>query len=173
VAGHVLAGGPALEHPGRPGEETDLVDHRGDLLRAGEPQRLTGVLALHGNQLVGPGLERVGDPDQRLLPVAGCAVPPALERLLSRAHGRVDVRGRGDRGLGEHPAGGRVDQVRGPAVGRVDLGAADEVAQRAGLIGHGALLGAGGRYNGERSRPDAGINSAEDARRQIQQNEGL
>jgi len=40
VTGHVLAGGPALQHPGSAGEEPDLIHHRRDLLAGRQRVRL-------------------------------------------------------------------------------------------------------------------------------------
>jgi hypothetical protein len=43
------------------GEEPDLVDRWRDLLAHREADRLAGVLALHGHELGGTRLDRVGD----------------------------------------------------------------------------------------------------------------
>ena len=79
VPGHVLAGGLALEHPGRTGEEPELVDHRGDLLARGERLDLAGVLRLEGDQLLGVRLDRVRELQQRLLALAGRRTSPLAE----------------------------------------------------------------------------------------------
>ena len=62
--GHVLAGRPALQHPRRAREEADLVHHRRDLFGQRQRERLAGVLRLGLDQLVGVGLDGVGDPEQ-------------------------------------------------------------------------------------------------------------
>ena len=79
VAGHVLPGRPALEHPRRSGEEAELVHHRRDLLARGERLDLPGVLRLQGDELVGVRLDRVGELQQRLLALAGRRTPPLAE----------------------------------------------------------------------------------------------
>ena len=77
---HVLPGGAALEHARGPGEEPDLVDAGRQLLVGGQLDRLAGVLRLDPHELVGAGLQRVGDLQQRLLPLGGRRVAPGLER---------------------------------------------------------------------------------------------
>ena len=88
VAGHVLPGRPALEHPRGAGEEAELVDHRRDLLAGGQPAGLAGVAALGVEDSSAAGLDRVGDPQQRPLPLGRGRVPPALERVGRRASSR-------------------------------------------------------------------------------------
>ena len=50
--------------PRRGGEEADLVDHRRQLLGCREGDGLAGVLDLDGDQLVGTGLDGIGDAEQ-------------------------------------------------------------------------------------------------------------
>ena len=140
VAGQVLAGRLALEHPGRPGEEPELVDHRRDLLARGERLDLAGVLRLQGDELLGVRLDRVGDLQQRLLALAGRRTSPLAEGLVGRRVGRVDLLRPADGRLGDDLAGRRVDDVARGAGTAVDVGAADEVAQRA-WAGHGCPPG--------------------------------
>jgi hypothetical protein len=135
VAGQVFPGGAAFEQPGRAGEEPDLVDGRRQLLARGQRDRLAGVLALGGDKFVGARLDRVGELEQRPLPVTRCRVAPPLERLLGRAHRPVDVGLTGHRGRREHLAGGRVDQIRVPPVDGLDRSAVDEVVKYT-LVGH-------------------------------------
>ena len=53
--------------------------------------RLAGVLDLHGDQLLGPRLDRVGDAEQGQRALRRRRVAPGLERLGGRLHRRVDV----------------------------------------------------------------------------------
>ena len=129
VALHVLTGGLALQHPGRPGEEPQLVDHRRDLLARRQRLDLAGVLGLERDELVGVRLDRVGDLQQRLLALARRGAPPLRERRLRRAVGRVDVGLTAHRGRGDHRTRGRVDDVGGGFGTPVDVLAGDEVAQ--------------------------------------------
>ena len=82
-----------------------------------------------GDELVGARLDRVGDPEQRELALRRGGVAPRLERGRRRLHGRVDVVGAGQRRVGEHLAGDRVDELGRGAVGRVGELAVDEVAE--------------------------------------------
>jgi hypothetical protein len=128
VAGQVLAGGPALQHPGGAGEEPDLVGRRHQLLGCGQAARLAGVAHLGVDHLVGAGLDRVGDPQQGPLAFRRRAVPPGLEGGGRGPRRRVHVGRPGDRGLGEDLAGAGVDEVAVSAVDRLYGLAVDEVA---------------------------------------------
>ncbi|GFJ91496.1 hypothetical protein Prum_051380 [Phytohabitans rumicis] len=140
MARHVLAGRPALQDPGGAGEEAELVDGGRQLLVGGELARLAGVADLGVDQVGGPGLDRVGELEQGLLPFRRGAVAPRLERGRGGAHGGVDVALGGDGCLGEDLAGARVNQVAEPAVDRVGVRPVDEVAQDL-LFGHRGLPG--------------------------------
>jgi hypothetical protein len=110
----------------------EVVDHRRDLLARGQRIRLSGVLGLQPDELVGARLDGVGEPEQRLLPVARCGVAPGLEGLGRRAVGGVDVLRRRD-GCGGHDlAGRRIDDVAARVRHGVDVPTVDEVAQDAG-----------------------------------------
>jgi hypothetical protein len=100
----------ALEHPGRAGEEADLVDHRRDLLVHGQLERLAGVLALGGDELLGPGLDGVGDAERARLRSDGVVSRQASRRPPPPPAGPVDVGRARHRRLGEGLAGARVDQ---------------------------------------------------------------
>jgi hypothetical protein len=93
VPGQVLGRGLALQGAGRAGEEPDLVDHRRDLLRRGQPERLAGVAALQRHQLRGVLLDRVGQLQQRQLTLRRRGVAPRLERPRGLAERPVDVLG--------------------------------------------------------------------------------
>ena len=134
MPGQVLARRLPMEHPRRSGEEPDLVDHRRDLLVPGQADRFAGVLRLEGDQLLGVGLQRVGDADEGQAALGGRGVAPAVERLGCGPSGGVDVGTGRHRRLGELLAGDRVDERRGPALDRVPQLAVDEVLDRA----HGA-----------------------------------
>jgi hypothetical protein len=135
VAGHVLARRPALEKPRGAGEEPELVHARRQFLGGGQAAGLAGVAYLGVDQLVRVGLDRVGDLQQRALPLGRGGVPPALKGSRGRIHGGVHVASARDRGASEHVAGTRVDEIAVATVGGVDEGSVDEVAQRL-LLGH-------------------------------------
>ena len=146
VAREVLARGLALEDAGRAGEEPELVDHRGDLLARGERLDLPGVLGLEGDELLGVGLDRVGELQQRLLPVARRgAAPVALERLLGGGVGGVDVVGSADRCRRDDGSGGGVHDIGRRIRAGVDVLAVDEVAKRARTAHGGCSQGWCGR----------------------------
>ena len=105
----VLARAAALEHPGGAGEEPDLV-HRGrDLLRGGQRDRLAGVAGLRRDDIVGPLLHRVGDPEHGQAALGRSGVPPSPERGRRGLHGGVHVLAAGYRGLRVDLAGTGVD----------------------------------------------------------------
>ena len=81
---HVLPRRLALEHPGGAGEEPEVVGGVRQLLRHGQAQRLAGVLALDGDELVGARLDGVGDLEQRRGALLRGGVAPGLERLRRR-----------------------------------------------------------------------------------------
>ena len=131
VALQVLPRGLALEHPGRPGEEPQLVDHRRDLLARGERLDLAGVLGLERDELVGVRLDRVGDLEQGLLTLARGGAAPLREGRLRRTVGGVDVGLAAHRGRRDDGTRGRVDDVGGGFGTPVDVLAGDEVSQAA------------------------------------------
>ncbi len=135
MTGHVLPGGAPLEDPRRPGEEPDLIEHGRDLLARRQATGLPGVAALGIEEVVDPGLDRVGDLQQGPLAFGRRGVAPRLEGRGGRAHGPVDVGAAGDRRGGEDFTGGGVDQIGVGAVDRLDIRPADEVAQYL-LLGH-------------------------------------
>ena len=138
VARHVLRGGATFEYAGGTGEEADLV-HSGRHLVGGHGQtRLAGVEHLGVHELASPCLHRVGDLEQRLLPVGRRGALPRLERGRGSLHGHIDVGGRRDRGRAEHRPVRGVDQVTRPAVLGVGERAGDEVAHGSGF-GHSRL----------------------------------
>ena len=161
VARHVLARRLALQHAGRPGEEPELVHHRRDLLARGERLDLAGVGRLEGDQLLGVGLDRVGDLQQRLLALAGRRTSPLAEGAVGGLVGRVDLLRPADGRLGDDLAGRRVDDVARRAGAAVDVRATDEVAQRA-WAGHGVLPVGCGEGRLGRVRPAIAILVAED-----------
>jgi hypothetical protein len=129
VVAQVLAGGLALQHPGGAGEEAQLVQERRHLLVAGGRHGLAGVAALGVDDLVRPGLDGVGQAQQGALPLGRGAVAPDLEAGRGGGERGVDVFGRGDRGGRVRLPGARIDDRGRPAVGRVAIGPADEVAE--------------------------------------------
>ena len=111
VVAQVLAGRLALQHPGRAGEEAQLVQQRAPSPRCRVSlDRLAGVAALGRDDLVGPRLDRVGDAQQRPLPLGRRGVPPVLEAGLGGgAIAASTSPRRGDRRLRVGLAGARVD----------------------------------------------------------------
>jgi len=72
-------------------EETDLVDHRRDLLAHGHADRLSGVLDLDGDKFVGARLDCISDAQERQRSLRRGGVPPFVERGAGRLHRAVDV----------------------------------------------------------------------------------
>ena len=81
--------------------------------------------------MIGVRLDRVGELQQRLLALRGRRTSPLAEGALCRVVRRVDVLRAADRRVGHHLPGRGVDDVAVRAGAGVDVGAADEVAQRA------------------------------------------
>jgi hypothetical protein len=131
VALQVLPGGLALEDARRTGEEPELVDHRGDLLARGERLDLPGVLGLEGDELVGTGLDGVGDLEQGLLALARRRAPPLGEGRVGGGVRRVDVGLPAHRSGRDDRSGRGVDDVGGGIGTSVGVLAGDEVAQGA------------------------------------------
>ena len=127
MAGHVLTGRLALQQPGGAGEEAHLVDHDHELLGAGQLERLAGVLRLGGDEIVGAGLDQVGEAEQRTLPFGGVA-PPQPVRRRPRPVRRVDIVRAGQGRRTEDLAGGRIDELAGSAAERVPRGSVDEIS---------------------------------------------
>ena len=113
MVGQVLPGRGALQDPGRPREEPDLVHQRRQLLGHGQPDRLAGVAALGGDDLLAPRLDRVGQPEQGEAALRRGGVPPSLLGGCGCPQRRVHVRRAGDRGPRVRLAGARVDDVAG------------------------------------------------------------
>ena len=129
VVGEVLARGASLQQPGAAREEPELIDHRADLLVPGELERFAGVAALGLDELLGPGLDGVGDAQQGQASLLRRDVAPRLEGGRGRGHRGVDVGGSGQRRLGVHLPRTGVDDVGRTAVLCVDALAVDEVSQ--------------------------------------------
>jgi hypothetical protein len=135
---HVLGAGTALEVAGRPGEEADLVDREHDLVVDEGGSRLSGVLGLEVGELVGPLLHRVGDAEQRELPLGRGGLSPFFESGGRGGVGGVHVGGAGYRRGRVGVLGRGVDDREGVVALRVDVLTVDEVAQRA--ISHAPTL---------------------------------
>src|SRR2546425_939944 len=75
----------------------------------------------------GAFLQRVGELEQRPLPLARGRIAPGLEGGRGSGVGTIDVGGPRQRRRAEHLSGGRIDQVDAPAVGGGDGLAVDEV----------------------------------------------
>ena len=123
-AAHVLAGALALEVPGGGGEEADLVDHRRDLLAAGQVRSACRCSRTsERDQLLGAGLDRVGDAEQRQRALARRGVAPVVERRRRRLHRRVDVGRRPTAGPSRtaRPSTGLTTSVVRPSAASTDL----------------------------------------------------
>ena len=131
VALDVLAGGLALERAGSAGEEAQVVGREGHLV-ARDRHRLADVLRLELRQLLGVVVDHVGELEQQLHPVLRRLVAPLGIRLAGGLDGALDVLGARARDLGDHLAGGRIEDLHRLARRRVDPLAADEVL----VLGH-------------------------------------
>ena len=112
-------GGAALEVARRAGEEPDLVDRS-----AGSPRDIVSArglpvfAALDVDELLGARLERVGEPEQRQLPLRRRGVAPHLEALGRGRERPLDVGSPADAAPSRRPRRCRVDDLAGPPVGR-------------------------------------------------------
>jgi hypothetical protein len=79
-------------------------------LRADDLERLAGIQAFGGGELVAVLFDQAGDPEQVLFAILGLAVAPFLERCVSRFGRQVDVFGVAAPGVGENPVGGRIER---------------------------------------------------------------
>ena len=131
VALHVLPRRLALEDARRAREEADLVEHGRHLLTGREGVGLAGVLPFQGDELVGTGLDGIGELEQRLLPLTGCGPPPLPEGRGGRGIRIVDIPGRTHRRRRHDLAGCRVDDVQTALAARIAELTVDEVAQGA------------------------------------------
>ena len=113
----------------RAGEETDLVDHRSDLLAAVDGVRLSTVLRFDRHELVAVRLDGVRDAEQRQSPLRRRGVTPSLEGRFGRTHRPIDVRGSGHRGTRVLLPRRRVHYRRGATVGAVAPLTTDEVSE--------------------------------------------
>ena len=129
VAGEVLAGRPALEVACGAGEEAELVHRLHDLVGDERRAGLAGVLRFEVGELLGARFHRVGDPEERELPLRRRRLAPGLERIGCRAVGMVDVRRRRDGRDAVHLLRGGIDEVLSGVAAGVDVVAVDEVPE--------------------------------------------
>ena len=115
---------------GRRGEETNVIDHRGNLLGTRDPDRLAAVLGFECDELLGPRLDGIGDTEEGERTILRSGVAPALEGRGRGLHRRVHVGGRRQRRRRILLAGGRIHHAERAAVGRVYIFAVDEIAKR-------------------------------------------
>ena len=90
MAGQELVRGEAVHDPRRAGEEPEEVGADGHLVDRGA-DRLAGVGRLEPAELVGRGLEGVGDLEQDQAAVLGRRLLPRLERRRGGFDRPVDV----------------------------------------------------------------------------------
>jgi hypothetical protein len=133
VALQVLARRLALQAARGAREEAQVVHHEGDLVVAERLDRLAGVGGLQLGQLLGVGLDRVGDPQQGERALGRGGARPALEGGAGGGDGAVDVGGARVGRLGDLLARRRVQHRLRSALGGLHRISVDEVAQR----GHG------------------------------------
>ena len=116
VPGHVLGGGQSFEMSCGTGEEADLVDHGWDLLVHGQLEGLARVLALGPDQVLGPGLDGVGDAEEGQARSDGVVRRHEEKASAATASGPVDVGRARDRRLGEgSPVLGSISGAVGPS----------------------------------------------------------
>ena len=139
VPAHVLAGRAALEQPRRAGEEADVVGRDRDLV-ARRRHRLAHVLGLELCELLGVRVERVRELEQRLGALAGGRLEPLGQRRLRSVDRPVDVRLGSVRHLADRVACGRVDDLGGLALRRVDPLPPDEILVPRDRYAHQNLL---------------------------------
>ena len=129
MAGHELVGGEAVHDPRRAGEEAEQVG--ADAISSmAAPTGLPAFGALEPAELVGLGLERIGDLEQQQRAVLRRRLLPGLEGRRGRLDRAVDVLGRAGRDVRDDLVVGRVDDVGRPAVGGIHELAADELLVR-------------------------------------------
>ena len=102
--------------PGGAREEPELVGERRHLVGPRHGDWLAGVARLGLDEVLGPGLDRVGEPQQRQAALGRRGIPPGLERCGRRPQRRVHVGRSRHRRLQVGLAGARVDDIAGPAV---------------------------------------------------------
>ncbi len=138
-AGRVLVDRLALHHPSCPGEEAQVVDDDRDLVDRGA-DRLAGILRFEATELVGTGLDTVGELEEHAAPLGRSRVLPGFEGRRGGVGGAVDVLGVRGLDLGDDLAVGRVLDIERLARRRIDPFATDEL-----LIGLDALEDVGHR----------------------------
>ena len=98
-----------------------------------DPPGLADVQGLEPRELLGVLVDDVRELQEKLHAVLGRLRLPLLPRLLRRIDRPLDVLRRAPRHLGDHLAGGRVQDLHGLARGRLDELPADELL----LLGNG------------------------------------
>jgi hypothetical protein len=122
---------PSLEAARGAGEELELLDHHRDFVLEHGVARLARVGGFEVGDLLRPLLDHRGDPQQRPRPLnrRDGRPAPVLECRLRRRHRAVNVGLGRERRLGDHLAGGGIDDLLGRALRGVDRLPADEVLQ--------------------------------------------
>ncbi len=142
--------GPGVQDGRR--EEAKVLNRPGDVHRAGERERLTGVDRLEPGELVDVGLDQVGEPKQDPAALRGGRDRPPPEGPPRRRDGGLDV---DPITVGHSPAHGarrgvEVVEVRPPH--RLDRLAVDEVPD----VDHGRIHSHGSSYCTARRPPSTG-----------------
>ena len=101
----------AVHHPRSAGEEPEQIGADGDLVDRGA-NRLARIRRLETAELVGVGLERIGDLEHDQAAILGRRLAPRLERLVGRLDRPVDVLVRRRRHFRYHLAVGRILDVQ-------------------------------------------------------------
>jgi hypothetical protein len=110
--------------------------------RARVAQRMAGVERLEARQLVGIGLDQVGEAQQDAATVARAHAAPGRERGLGGGHGLVDISLAGHRDIGDRGVVMRVDRGERLAALGIDELAADEQLVLDRLLEARSFLGA-------------------------------
>ena len=124
---HVLTSGLAFQDSRGSREESDLVDHRRDLLGRRDRDGLARVLRFQGDEFIGMGLERVGDLQQGPLALRWRGVAPGLEGFRRSSIGRIDVGGIADRCRGKGLPSVGIDHLAARIRACIHRHATDEV----------------------------------------------
>ena len=140
MAGEVLVDGLALHDPGRAGEEADVVGRRPHLVD-GSPNRFAGVRRLEAPELLGMGLDGLGELQEHEASVLGRRVLPGLEGLGGRPDRAIDVLRTAGRDAADDLARRGVEDVEELATRGLDEFAPDELP-----MGRDLLLELGHRF---------------------------
>ena len=87
----ILSGGEAIQAAGRPGKETENIDHCRDLIPQNAVQRLATVERFKPGKFFTIRLDGVSQFQQALRTRFGRGLPPVDERPISGLYRRIDL----------------------------------------------------------------------------------